>query len=46
MKNVTNTIRAHLWSILVAVLLRAEYDGVECISLIKMVKIRSRGFLD
>ena len=44
-KKVAKTIKAHLWGIVNAVLLRADNGGAESInSRIKMVKVRSRGF--
>lgn len=44
-KKVAKTIKAHLWGILNAVLLKADNGGAESInSRIKMVKVRSRGF--
>ena len=44
-KKVAKTIKAHLWGILNAVVLKADNGGAESInSRIKMVKVRSRGF--
>jgi len=44
-KKVAATIKDHLWGIINAVVLKADNGGAESInSLIKMIKVRSRGF--
>ncbi len=44
-KKVARTIKAHLWGIINAVVLKADNGGAESInSRIKMIKVRSRGF--
>lgn len=45
MKKVARTIKAHLWGIINAVVLKVDNGGAESInSRIKMIKVRSRGF--
>jgi transposase len=45
MKKVSRTIKAHLWGIINAVVLKVDNGGAESInSRIKMIKVRSRGF--
>lgn len=44
-KKVAQTIKAHLWGIINAVVLKVDNGGAESInSRIKMIKVRSRGF--